>query len=63
LSSAERNRDTAKQAYEKWDELRKKVQDAESDLPENAKKPQVNDDLSKTFIQTLNITANSLEDL
>ncbi len=48
---------------EKWDELRKKVQDAEPDLPDNAKKPQVNDDLSKTFIQTLNITANSLEDL
>lgn len=48
---------------EKWDELRKKVQDAEPDLPDNAKKPQVNDDLLKTFIQTLNITANSLEDL
>lgn len=48
---------------EKWDELRKKVQDAEPDLPEDAKKPKVNDDLSKTFIQTLNITANSLEDL
>lgn len=48
---------------EKWDELRKKVQDAESDLPDNSKKPQVNDDLSKTFIQTLNITSNSLEEL
>jgi len=48
---------------EKWDELRKKVQDAESDLPDNTKKPQVNDDLSKTFIQTLNITSNSLDDL
>ncbi len=48
---------------EKWDELRKKVQDAEPDLPEDAKKPKVDDDLSKTFIQTLNITANSLEDL
>ncbi|MFL0197902.1 efflux RND transporter permease subunit [Clostridium sp. WILCCON 0269] len=48
---------------EKWDELRKKVQDVEADLPEDAKKPQVNDDLSKTFIQTLNITANSLDDL
>lgn len=48
---------------EKWDELRKKVQDAESDLPDNAETPQINDDLSKTFIQTLNITGDSLDDL
>lgn len=48
---------------EKWDELRKKVKDAEADLPDNAKTPQVNDELSKTFIQTLNITGDSFDDL
>jgi|GEM_PF-642494 Cation/multidrug efflux pump len=48
---------------EKWDELRKKVDDAEADLPTAAQKPQVNDDLSKNFIQTVNITANSFADL
>ena len=48
---------------ERWDELRKKVKDAEADLPDNAKTPQVNDELSKTFIQTLNITGDSLDDL
>ena len=48
---------------EKWDELRKKVDDAEANLPDDAQKPQVNDDLSKNFIQTINITANSLEEL
>jgi len=47
----------------KWDELRKKVDDAEADLPDDAQKPQVNDDLSKNFVQTLNITANSVEEL
>ena len=48
---------------EKWDELRKKVDDAEANLPDNAKKPQVNDELSKNYIETLNITANSFEQL
>jgi multidrug efflux pump subunit AcrB len=48
---------------EKWDELRKKVKDAEVELPDNAKTPQVNDELSKTFIQTLNITGDSFDDL
>ncbi len=48
---------------EKWDELRKKVDDAAANLPDDAQKPQVNDDLSKNFIQTINITANSLQDL
>ena len=48
---------------EKWDELRKKVKDAEADIPNNAKTPQVNDELSKTFIQTLNITGDSFDDL
>jgi len=48
---------------ERWDELRKKVKDAEAALPDNAKTPQVNDELSKTFIQTLNITGDSLDDL
>lgn len=48
---------------EKWDELRKKVKDAEADLPDNAKTPQVNDELSKTFIQALSITGDSFDDL
>jgi multidrug efflux pump subunit AcrB len=48
---------------EKWNELRKKVQDVEAELPEAAKKPQVNDDLAKSYVQALNITGNSLEDL
>ena len=48
---------------EKWNELRKKVDDAEASLPDTAQKPQVNDDLSKNFVQTLSITANSFEDL
>ncbi|BCZ45452.1 nodulation protein NolG [Clostridium gelidum] len=48
---------------EKWNELRKKVQDVEAGLPEAAKKPQVNDDLAKSYVQTLNITSDSLEEL
>ncbi|WP_459478468.1 efflux RND transporter permease subunit [Clostridium saccharoperbutylacetonicum] len=48
---------------EKWDELRKKVQDIEAELPEAAKKPQVNDDLAKSYVQTLNITSDSFDEL
>lgn len=55
--------DKKQKPKEKWGELRKKVQNAEADLPEAAKKPQINDELSKNYIQTLNITANSIEDL
>ena len=48
---------------EKWDELRKKVDNAAAKLPDEAQKPQVNDDLAKNFIQTINITANSFAEL
>ncbi|WP_339185928.1 efflux RND transporter permease subunit [Brevibacillus sp. FSL K6-6036] len=48
---------------QKWDELRKKVKDAEADLPEDAKQPIINDDLNRTFVQTLAITADTREEL
>ncbi|HWQ89532.1 MAG TPA: efflux RND transporter permease subunit [Desulfitobacteriaceae bacterium] len=48
---------------EKWDELRKKVDNAAAKLPAEAQKPQVNDDLAKNFVQTINITANSFAEL
>ncbi|MGD8190406.1 efflux RND transporter permease subunit [Brevibacillus ginsengisoli] len=50
-------------AKQKWDELRKKVKDAEKDLPADAKQPIINDDLNRTFVQTINITADSREQL
>ncbi|RAK17161.1 multidrug efflux pump subunit AcrB [Anoxybacillus vitaminiphilus] len=48
---------------EKWDELRKKVQDAEAELPEGANQPNVNDNLTKAFIQSSVVYADSREDL
>jgi multidrug efflux pump subunit AcrB len=48
---------------QKWDELRKKVKDAEADLPEDAEQPIINDDLNRTFVQTLAITADTQEQL
>lgn len=48
---------------QKWDELRKKVKDAEADLPEDAKQPIINDDLNHTFVQTFAITANTREEV
>ncbi|MGE5415735.1 MAG: efflux RND transporter permease subunit [Acidobacteriota bacterium] len=48
---------------EKWDELRKKVKDAEADLPKDAKQPVVYDDLAKTVFYTINITAPDRERL
>lgn len=48
---------------QKWDELRKKVKDAEADLPEDAHQPIINDDLNRTFIQTFVITADTFEQL
>lgn len=50
-------------AKQKWDELRKKVKDAEKDLPADAKQPIINDDLNRTFVQTFNITAPTREQL
>lgn len=48
---------------QKWDELRKKVKDAEADLPADAKQPIINDDLNRTFVQTFAVTADSREQL
>lgn len=48
---------------QKWDELRKKVKDAEADLPEDVKQPIINDDLNRTFVQSLAITADSREQI
>ncbi|RNB81988.1 efflux RND transporter permease subunit [Brevibacillus fluminis] len=54
---------------QKFDELRKKVQDAKADLPNDAKQPIINDDLNRTFIQSIAVYAdtreqvNSLRDL
>ncbi|MFC3882636.1 efflux RND transporter permease subunit [Bacillus songklensis] len=50
-------------AKQKWDELRKKVQDAEAELPEDANQPNINDDLTKSFIQTFTIFADSKEEV
>ncbi|MZP29180.1 MMPL family transporter [Heliobacterium undosum] len=47
----------------RWEELRKKVKDAEKDLPDDCKQPIVNDDLNRTFIMTFNISADRHEDL
>jgi multidrug efflux pump subunit AcrB len=47
----------------KWEELRKKVKDAEADLPKDAKQPVINDDLNRTFVQTFNLSADSFEQL
>ncbi|MGE7274308.1 efflux RND transporter permease subunit [Brevibacillus panacihumi] len=48
---------------QKWDELRKKVKDAEADLPADAKQPIINDDLNRTFVQSLAVTAETTEQL
>ncbi|SFG11721.1 Multidrug efflux pump subunit AcrB [Desulfotomaculum arcticum] len=46
-----------------WDELRKKVKDAEADLPDGADKPVINDDLFRNSFYTVNITADTREHL
>ncbi|GIO07479.1 multidrug transporter AcrB [Brevibacillus reuszeri] len=48
---------------QKWDELRKKVKDAEADLPADAKQPIINDDLNRTFVQSFAVTADTKEEL
>ena len=46
-----------------WEELRKKVKDAEADLPDDAHQPVINDDLNRTFVQTIAVTAETREQL
>ncbi len=48
---------------QKWDELRKKVKDAEANLPEDAEQPVIQDDLNRAFVQTFNVTADTPEHL
>lgn len=50
-------------AKKKWDELRKKVKDVEAELPKDANQPVINDDLTKAFIQSFVIYADSPKDL
>ncbi|TGV04501.1 efflux RND transporter permease subunit, partial [Mesorhizobium sp. M00.F.Ca.ET.186.01.1.1] len=44
---------------ETWEELRKKVKDAEAFLPAEARQPVVNDDMGRMFAQTFMITVDS----
>ncbi|OXM84285.1 efflux RND transporter permease subunit [Paenibacillus rigui] len=46
-----------------WDTLRQKVQAGESELPDEANKPEVNDDLGKIAEQILHFTVNTPEEL
>jgi len=46
---------------EKWNELRNNVKDVESSLPSDCKQPKINDDVSKTFIETFTVTADTYE--
>ena len=46
-----------------WEELRTKVGNVKSELPEGALEPSVNDELSKSFIQTFNVTADTFDQL
>ena len=48
---------------EKWEELRKKVKEAEPDLPADAEQPVINDDLAKAAFYTFDLTAASRQDL
>jgi multidrug efflux pump subunit AcrB len=46
-----------------WDTLRQKVQSAESELPEDAQKPVVNDDVGKIAEQILHFSVNTSAEL
>ncbi|WP_044788339.1 efflux RND transporter permease subunit [Paenibacillus polymyxa] len=46
-----------------WDNMRKKVQDAETDLPKGADVPVINDNLTSSFIGAYAITSDSLQTL
>lgn len=50
-------------ASAKWDELRKKVQDAQADLPDDAHQPVINDNLTKAFIKTVAIYADTQDEV
>lgn len=46
-----------------WDELRKNVQDAAADLPDDVNQPVVNDNLASAFVGSYVICADNREDL
>ncbi|MDQ1251892.1 MAG: hypothetical protein QG646_1003, partial [Euryarchaeota archaeon] len=46
-----------------WDELRKKVRDAEGDLPKDANKPEINDDTNRNSFYTIHLTVENREQL
>lgn len=46
-----------------WNDLRKKIQDVEADLPDDADKPIVNDNLTKSFVQSFALYGKSTEDI
>ncbi|MFB5760742.1 efflux RND transporter permease subunit [Paenibacillus medicaginis] len=46
-----------------WEEIRQKINDIDSALPEDAQKPVIHENLNKTFIHSYAITAGSAEQL
>ncbi|WIM40571.1 efflux RND transporter permease subunit [Paenibacillus sp. PK4536] len=46
-----------------WNDLRKKIQDVEADLPDDADKPIVNDNLTKSFVQSFALYGKSTDDI
>lgn len=50
-------------AKDTWSELRRKVQDAEGELPSDANTPIVNDNLTQTFVQSFAVYGKTKEDI
>ncbi len=50
-------------AKDTWNELRRKVEDAQAELPADADKPTVNDNLTQTFVQSFAIYGKTKQDI
>jgi len=50
-------------AKDTWNELRRKVEDAQAELPSDADTPVVNDNLTSTFVQSFAIYGKTKEDI
>ncbi|WP_411345474.1 efflux RND transporter permease subunit [Paenibacillus sp. WLX1005] len=50
-------------AKDTWNELRRKVEDAQAELPADADTPVVNDNLTQTFVQSFAIYGKTKEDI
>ncbi|MEW4368462.1 efflux RND transporter permease subunit [Paenibacillus kandeliae] len=50
-------------AKDTWNELRRKVEDAQAELPADADAPVVNDNLTQTFVQSFAIYGKTKEDI